>query len=234
MSQLTKISDIGDIEERQAVLDYLGRPDPDDISPVTMVYYGHSFVNRFDTYMQNLPWYMDNLGIPAFEGQVICQGLGGATVKRLREPENINKLFRKRPDIVVIEAGTNDLARANLTAKDVSDEMLELVRDILNCHVREVIVCQVIYRGKEGMLKAVDDFKHKVVEYNLRMEYELQFLPRTTFWHHRKLWNVDLEEHLTDGTHLNDLGNKKLYRSLKGAVQYTSRVIRPAWSCYYC
>ena len=234
MAPLVKISEIEDIVERQAVLDALGHPDPEDISPITTVYYGHSFVNRFQSYMKRLPWYMDNLGIPPFEGAVWCQGHGGATIARLREKQNIDALFRKRPEIVVVEAGTNDLARADLTAKDVTDQMLDLVRDIQDCHVREVIVSQVLYRGKVGLLRAVSDFPEKVVEYNRRIEYELQFLPRAAFWHHRNLWRVDLEAHLEDGTHLNDLGNKKLYRSLKGAVQYTSRLIRPGWSCVYC
>ena len=91
MAPLVKISEIEDIVERQAVLDALGHPDPEDISPITTVYYGHSFVNRFQSYMKRLPWYMDNLGIPPFEGAVWSQGHGGATIARLREKENINK-----------------------------------------------------------------------------------------------------------------------------------------------
>ena len=132
--------------------------------------------------------------------------------------------------MVFIEAGTNDLARDYLSPLDVCEEMLKLVRDVIDCQVREVIVGQVILRGEQGMERAVPEFPYKVFEYNHLIEQALQFQPRAIFWHHRNLWNVDLEDHVEDGTHLNSLGHKKLYRSIRGAVQSTMTRIRPAWS----
>ena len=46
-----KISKIGDVGERQRVIDYLGRPDPDECRPVKILYYGHSFVQHIQDYM---------------------------------------------------------------------------------------------------------------------------------------------------------------------------------------
>ena len=227
---LQKISEITDIVERQKVLDHLGHPDPEDISPVKICYYGHSFVSHMVTYINTLPDYMQHFGIFPQQGSVVFEGKGGATVKRLREDENVRKILKMGPEIIVLEAGTNDLARADLSPKDVSDNMLELVRDMLDCHAREVVVDQVLLRGQEGMLRAVPEFEEKVHEYNRRIKDALQYQPRATFWHHRNLWNVDLEAHLEDGTHLNALGNKKLYRSVKGAMQSTMKKIRPAWA----
>ena len=99
---MLKISEIEDIYERQAVLDNLSQPDPEEIAPVVTVYYGHSFVSHFKTYNDQLPWYMDNLGIPPFEGNLICQGVGGATIARLRQDENLRTLMRHKPEIVVL------------------------------------------------------------------------------------------------------------------------------------
>ena len=137
---------------------------------------------------------------------------------RLREDHNIRKILCIKPEIVVLEAGTNDLTKEELTAADVCAEMVELVRDLLDCHVRQVIVGQIILRGEGSMENAVPDFDQKVYKYNHCIEDTLKYLPRASFWHHRKLWDVDIEAHLEDGTHPNELDNKKLYRSVKGKV----------------
>ena len=211
------------------MLDYLGHPDEDDVSPVVSLYYGHSFVQHMVDYINTLPPYMKDFGIFPNQGSVFFQSKSGATVARLREDKNIRKILQLRPEIVVLEVGTNDLAREDMSPKDVADGVMELVRDVLDCHVREVVVDQVILRGKEGMERAVPEFKDKVHDYNRRIKNDLQYQPRASFWHHRNLWNVELEEHLEDGTHLNALGNKKLYRSVKGAIQSTMKRVRPAW-----
>ena len=226
---MQRISEITNVFQRQSVVDYLAFPDPYDVSPVNVLLYGHSFVTHLKDYIATLPSYMWNLGMDRNVAQISYKGLGGATVDRLRRPVTLGDVQRQRPEIVVIEAGTNDLARDYLTPGDVCEEMVKLVRDVIDCHVREVIVCQVILRGEEGMLRAVDDFPDKVYEYNHLIESELEFIPRANFWHHRNLWDVDLEEHVEDGTHLNNLGHKKLYRSIRGAVQSTSTRLRPAW-----
>ena len=227
---LQKISEIGEREERQKILDYLAHPDQTEVGPVKTLYYGHSFVAHMQKYMNTLPDYMHNFGVFPGQGSLSFISKGGATVARLRKDHNIRKILRLQPEIVVIEAGTNDLADADLSAADVCAEMLELARDVLDCHVREVIVGQVILRGEEGLKRAVDDFEQKVYEYNHRIEDALQYLPRASFWHHRKMWKVDIEAQLEDGTHPNALGNKKLYRSIKGAIQATMKRIRPAWA----
>ena len=230
MSSLVRISEISDLVERQHALDYLGTPDINDISPVRVLYYGHSFVGRIQDYIKILPVYRFNFGMDLTEAAVYFQCDGGATLDRLRSPGNLSKLKRVQPEIVVIEGGTNDLAREDLSPKEVADEMLELCRDILDCRAREVVVSQVLLRGKAGMKRAVANFEEKVYEYNHRVEDALEFLPRASFWHHYKLWR-NIEDHVItdDGTHLNDLGHKKLYKSLCGAIRSTTDRIRPAW-----
>ena len=227
---MERISQIGDIAERQRVLDYLGTPDINDITPVKVLYFGHSFVGRMQEFIKGLPVHSFNFGLDTSEGAVYFQCDGGATLDRLRGPVNMDKLCKVRPEIVVIEGGTNDLARANLSPKDVADEMLELCRDVLDCRAREVIVSQVVLRGAKGLQRATSDFEDKVYEYNHRIEDALESLPRASFWHHRKLWR-NTEDHVCseDGTHLSELGNKKLFRSLAGAMRVAVNRVRPAW-----
>ena len=223
---------ITDITERQRLLDFLGRPDPLEMNPVKVLYYGHSFVAHLQDYMATLPCYMGNFGLHFDEASVSYKSLSGASVDRLMKRSKVNQINRMQPEIVVLEVGTNDLSEYENTAGQVHDKVLQLVRDILDCRVRHVIVSQVLLRGERGLVGKDTDFENKVYDYNHRMEASLQLLPRTTFWHHRNLWR-DIESHVEDGdgTHLNDIGHKKLYRSLKGGLKSTIRKIRPAWSC---
>ena len=226
---MQRISEMTDIQVRQQWLDYLGRPDFYDESPVKILYYGHSFVAHFQDYVASLPCYMNNFGMEGRQAVVYYKSLSGAKIDRLIKKSNIDKINKMQPEIVVLEAGTNDLASVDLEPGEVCDNMVSLARDVLDCRVREVIVSQVLLRGKQGLIKNDPDFEEKVYLYNHQIESALQYLPRAAFWHHRNLWR-DIEEHVEDGTHLNDLGHKKLYRSLKGALQAAVTRVRPAWA----
>ena len=226
---MERISEIVDVRERQHLLDFLARPDPNQVCPVKVLYYGHSFVSHMQDYMATLPYHMANFGISDNEAWVYFKALNGAPLDRLKKKANLNKVNRMQPEVVILGGGTNDLADVNNSAADVCEMMLELVRGVLDCRVREVVVSQVLKRGKKGLIGYDPDYESKMFEYNHRIEDALQHLPRASFWHHRKLWG-DIEGYVQDGTHLNDIGHKKLYRSLKGAIQSTVVRIRPAWS----
>ena len=219
---------MGDINERQAWLDYLGRPDQRADCPVKILYYGHSFVSHFQDYVATLPAYMSNFGMSNQEGVVYYKSLSGAPISRLAKRSKLNIVNKIQPEIVILEAGTNDLAEPDTYPGEVCDNLIDLIRGILDCRVREVIVSQVLLRGDEGLAKAAPDFTDKVYLFNHMVESALQYLPRAFYWHHRNLWR-EINDHVEDGTHLNDLGHKKLYRSLKGALNTAVARVRPLW-----
>ena len=224
-----RISKIGEVGERQRLLNYLVRPDPNECSPVKVLYYGHSFVQHLQDYMASLPYYMSNLGLPYNEGSVYYKSLSGATVDRLRKKHNLDLVNRMQPEIVILEVGTNDLSLIEKTPLFVHDQVMELIRELLDCRVRKVILSQVVMRGKKGLVGRDQDYEEKIHAYNHMIEGSLRHLPRTAFWHHRNMWG-DIEALVgDDGTHLNDQGNKRFYRSMKGAVKSTVAEIRPAW-----
>ena len=226
---MQRLSEITDLQARQQWLNYLARPDPYELKPVKVLYYGHSYVSHFQDYVATLPYYMANFGMDLKEAVVHYKSLSGADVERLAKKSHLNKINKMRAEVIVLEVGTNDLAKLDKTPRELCDQVISLTRELLDCRVREVIISQVLLRGKDGLKKAATDFEEKVYLYNHMVERDVQFLPRASFWHHYKLWR-DIEDHVEDGTHLNDLGHKKLYRSLKGALQSTITRIRPAWS----
>ena len=174
-SGLTKISKITDIVERQRVLDFLGRPDPDEVRPVKILYYGHSFVQHLQDYMADLPYYMGNFGISFNEASVHFKSLSGASVERLR---NINLVDRIQPEIVLLEVGTDDLSEMNKSARQVHDQLLELVREILDCRVRKVIVSQVVLRGKKGLVGKDQDYSEVMNDPEfLQSVLQVNFIP---------------------------------------------------------
>ena len=156
-----RISKMGDVGERQRMLDYLGRPDPNECRPVKILYYGHSFVQHLQDYMASLPYYMGNLGLPFNEGTVHYKSLSGATVERLRKKHNLDLVNRMQPEILVLEVGTNDLSELDKTPQYVHDQVLELVRELLDCRIRKVVVSQVVMRGKKASLGKIRTMRRK-------------------------------------------------------------------------
>ena len=196
---------------------------------IWVLYYGHSFVTRFEDYIHRNPR-KDNLGLPHDQIELYYYGISGAKVDNLLDPAHLWEVERIRPELVIVEIGTNDLAKASVKPADLAWKTKYLVRELKNRLVRRVVVNQVIYRGPEGMKRAVDNFRGKVVIYNKLCRAALATEPGCTFWKHHCLWKYI--EHLVkpkDGTHLNELGQLKLCRSLKGGVICSMKIIRPAF-----
>lgn len=116
-----------------------------------------------------------------------------------------------RPDIVIVELGTNDLSRFGPAA--VGSNIEEFARNLhVNYGVKLVCVNQILYRAQSPQFNA------KVRVLNRYLTAVLEQLPFVIFWRHRGFWNCSNNLCLDDGVHLNALGNYKLYRSLRGAT----------------
>lgn len=136
-------------------------------------------------------------------------GIGGRTVaKTIQHDLNVVKSFC--PDIVILQLGSNDL-----TASDPAhvgsniDDFVRLLHDVYNVNL--IFVCQTIMR--QGA--ATFNRKAKLLTKYLRVV--LEDIPYAFFWGHRGFWRPTQNVYARDGVHLNSLGQKKYYRSLRGA-----------------
>ena len=134
------------------------------------------------------------------------------------------------PDAVIIEVGTNDLATEGCRPSDLLKDVIRLIDELKDRRVRYICVCSVIYRGDKAK-RTCSGYQSKVVAYNLQAAARIKQIPNCMFWKHPGFWKNIKECVLPkDKVHLNDLGNYKLYNSLRSVCM---RIVRRTRPCLY-
>ena len=104
---------------------------------------------------------------------------------------------------------------------ELANEILNLAHRLMSEKgVKTVHVFQLLYRRRAVSSRFIlrAGYNSLVDRVNRELEFLCQFFPKITFWKHKKMstnWHL-MSNH--DGTHLNDFGSKKYYRSIRGAV----------------
>ena len=190
-------------------------------SKTTTLILGHSFVRRFKEYVskgnddrvkRDLDLHITNMHI---------YGVGGRTIQKLIKYD-LHMLSTVKPDIVILELGTNDLASNGKCPDELATEMITLV-DIIHSHfgIKHVVVCQVIERARPP----TPTFNANVVILNDNLQRLLRCVPHASFWHHRGLRQPTVNIFVKDGVHLNQKGLYALYRSYRGAILKAHKII---------
>ena len=222
-------------KERRRVRADLAKPDPMDTSAVKTLYYGHSFVNHYVTWEQNHQDYR-NLGFDVDDVVMFYHGDGGASVDRLLQDDNLEHVERIAPELVIVEVGTNDLDSGCYGPQVIEMKIESLIRELKDRRVRFVVVNQVLYRGeaaykdlpvKERRM-AIRLNQCKTVSFNNLCEKRIPKMSNCMYKKHPGLWANINKLVNKRGVHLNDEGHKKLYQSLRSAVIWAKRIIRPA------
>ena len=115
------------------------------------------------------------------------------------------------PDIVILQLGTNDLSRLDLLViGSAIEDLVRILYDKYNIQI--VCVCQALYREANPASNA------RVCALTKYIKTFLQPLPYSFFWGHRGFWNTAQRFLACDRVHLNEQGQYKIFRSLRGAV----------------
>ena len=122
---------------------------------------GHSFVKRL---CNDLEEQFDSRTKKDFQLKKLVVrliGVGGRTIQKLRQHDLIT-VRHFRPDIVILELGTNDLTKCQ--PEVIGSQLEELVRELLNkFSVRVVGVCKVIPRACEDFNKKAKIFNRYIL-----------------------------------------------------------------------
>ena len=181
------------------------------MAPPRILILGHSFIRRLAEFLQkrgheHLMAKLSSLGSISFHG------VGGSTIAKVRKFD-LSIIRRLSPDIIVLELGSNDLTK--LPAQTVGSELEILVRYLYDeFYVKSIVVGQVIRRHSPQCAA----YNVKVTKLHLYLKAVLEPIPYCIYWRHRGFWNPRGNIYLPDGVRLNDLGNLKLFRSIRGAV----------------
>ena len=173
---------------------------------------GHSFIRRLrDFIIRNSPTYNLNLNINT-PVTIHWHGVGGRTIDKVRRFD-LTEVERFKPDVVILQIGTNDLTRRRSSPASVGSAIEDLVCLLHNEYgVRLVCVGQTVKRHPVGTFNANVQI---LAQY---LQGVLEPLPFAIYWTHRGFWRASRSYLSYDGVHLNTEGQHKLYRSVRGAV----------------
>jgi lysophospholipase L1-like esterase len=133
--------------------------------PAQVLIMGDSFVRRLKEYEINTHGFYNNLNFDYRTCHIHWHGVGGREVPDIRYCD-LKEVERIKPDLVFIQAGTNDLARADAGPEEVADEVYELANDVLGLGVKDVVIGQTIFRKGRGIPRRVPKYNDKVVVNN--------------------------------------------------------------------
>ena len=178
---------------------------------------GHSFIKRLKQFVRNNSNDFDldfQISLPVL---IRWHGVGGRTVEKTLTFDT-HVLHSFRPDVVILQLGSNDLVTLSpLRVGSAIDEFVHFLHD--SCGVQLVCVCQTIRRF------SAEAFNTKVGMLTRYLRVVLDPIPYAMFWGHRGFWQAKDNFYTPDGVHLNSRGQRKLYRSLRGAVLRSLRLL---------
>ena len=175
------------------------------MSPPRGLILGHSFVRRLSSFLSHFNIYSHNLGLQDVAA-IAFLVVGGRTTAKV---EKFDLGFDRawKPDIVILELGTNDLTK--FSPESVGSSLEELVQLLYeNCSVKVIGVCQIIKRcpPKPKML----DFNSRVIKLHKYLKVVLEPLQFCFYCGKIGFWNPSSGIYLEDSVHLTNLGLIKL------------------------
>ncbi|XP_061192392.1 uncharacterized protein LOC133200619 [Saccostrea echinata] len=187
---------------------------------------GHSFIRRFENFVSISSDHRvtPNLNLNSEELQIFYLGYGGASLAQIRA-QGTRYVRNLRPDVVLLQAVSNDLCRRNTSVEDIFHELADFViyfRDAED--VKKVVVLQTLHRippTRRIRFHVDTEWFNKIVdELNRRMSNYLQNVEGAAFFRLSGFWcpNNQRTAFLADGVHLNNQGNKKYYNNLRAVI----------------
>ena len=150
-----------------------------------------------------LPQYLDLsncLGLP--EEHISIEGIGGLKADKKGITYITNHICDTKPDIVLLELGTNNIADSAATPfVSPQDQVSHLIIQIhiicseLFCYgVKKVIICEVIEQCRFQGSTTLQEFNIKRDLYNKALQFLLKQNPNIIVWQHQKKIIRDLKE----------------------------------------
>ena len=191
-----------------------------------MVVAGHSFIRRLRTHLFAEKGPNFNMGLDPAIVDITFLSRGGLTAHSFGNGM-IQRIKNMRPHVVYLELGSNDATNILLSPYDIVNQMSSIARDLVQAGVQRVIFGQILWRDDAGIPWNLPTYNWKVVMVNRAMARVLPNLPGTSYWKHRGLWNSQYSILIDDGVHLSDVGNHRLFRSIRGAIIQAVPFVNP-------
>lgn len=198
---------------------------------------GHSFVRRFEQYVANNGdrRVNTNLNLDSDEVRIHYCGQGGASLKKIRAL-GLSYVREIRPDIVVIQALSNELCKRDKSVDSIFRELIDFVIFLRYTEsVKSVVVLQTLHRlaPTRPIRYEVDIewFNSRVQAMNERISDYLRNVDGATFFRLSGFWSPQSQaaKYCDDGVHLNEEGNKSYYNNVRAVVVSSLKSLKDLW-----
>lgn len=199
--------------------------------------FGHSFVARHNTFLNSHPSLRASLNCQQVS-KITFRGYGGLKVYDERFVQLLSRdLHDFHPNFLIIDMGSNDCGTSrDLT--EVSAMALELFLKVLTAiNDSGISTPKVIFLEQHkrtalhpSSVVSMEQFNRHIEVFNIEMgritrnRYISVDSVKSAFFRFRRMrlnWAMNLSD---DGVHLNEQGNKRYMRNLKGALLMVARM----------
>ena len=194
------------------------------MAPPVGLLIGHSFVHSLASHLSpdsqpsgsylarklNLNKIIDELHMHGERGSRICSSSFALPHRLLKQV---------KPDFVILEFGTNDLA-IGTHPFEVAAKLNRLADRLRSqYHVRTVVICSILYRQSNIHSLTPDQFKDAAFDTNNFIKKSTAASHRTIYHVHKGFWTTPISQWSRDGIHPNSFHGRKNYKkSIRCAV----------------
>ena len=184
---------------------------------------GHSFLRRLEDDI-NAPYKPQlhcNFGLEQCEVFFVHDGGWKISANYKTFLKEVRSKLASKPssfDVAIIQIGGNDLCLEHCEPLELASKIDDFGQWLQKeCLVKVVYVCELFTRPRPRYVSP-ETYESRRSATNMYLETFLENTSHVKLWRHRRIFNSPNNLFIGDGTHLNNLGTKKFYESLKRSV----------------
>ena len=178
-----------------------------------MLMIGHSFVRHLKDFIDKGITENHEFDIKTDRISTRYIGIPGGRASDIYSIIN-SQIRRQKSLLAILLIGGNDISDTRTNPGRTADTIMDTARALIRKGFKYVVVSQIIPRNTG------EHFINRMIECNLRLIALCSIEDQIIFWAHQRV-NRNPNIHSRDRTHLNETGNRLLYRSLKNALSHT-------------
>lgn len=185
---------------------------------MSLLFIGSSHIKRLESYIKRID------PVSPFSVRDVSIQFHGISGGRLCSSSHVNSFDRTisnlKPNALIIHIGGNDLDQPGMDIEGAIIIALRLValckQFVVKYNLQKIICVQLMARSNTRHVN-VQIYNDLVIAFNRQLKSELSSCSNVIYWRLKGIKNTG-DNLYQDGVHFNEIGLKKYYKNLRGAV----------------